>query len=189
MYKYDKERTLFIRETKEKDKNEIEKIHLAAFGGEFGQNVAKLALDLLVDNTAEPILSLAAIENDQIVGHVLFTKVSISGENVTAQMLGPLAVNPDMQKKGVGKLLVNEGLKRLKESGVDIVFVFGHPEYYPKFGFTVNAEKRGFNAPYAIPKEHADGWMVLEFKEEFTGNITGNVICADTLNHPKHWPQ
>mgnify|MGYP001549824990 CR=1 FL=1 len=180
---------MFIRKTKESDKNEIEKIHLAAFDGEHGQGVAKLTLDLLVDNTAEPILSLAAIENDQIVGHILFTKVSISNENVSAQILAPLAVRPDMQKKGIGTSLINEGLKQLKEFGVEIVFVLGHPEYYPRCGFIGKAESLGFKPSYPVPEKHADAWMVQELKEGLIGKIKGKVECSDALNHPEHWQE
>ncbi len=177
-----------IRKTNNSEINEIEKIHLAAFGEEKGPEVALLTLDLLNDKTAEPILSLAAIENDKMVGHVLFTKVTISCEQeVSAQILAPLAIHPDMQKKGVGKKLIKEGLKQLKESGVEIVFVLGHPDYYPRSGFIGKAEALGFIPPYSIPKKHEDAWMVLELKNGLIGKIKGNVTCSDVLSHPEHW--
>jgi predicted N-acetyltransferase YhbS len=83
-------------------------------------------------------------------------------------------------------MLITQGLKQLAESGVDLVFVLGHPDYYPKFGFQA-AGVLGFQAPYPIPSEHADAWMVQELKTGVFGNIEGRVQCSEVLNQPQHW--
>jgi putative acetyltransferase len=57
-------------------------------------------------------------------------------------------------------MLIREGLRKLKEIGVEMVFVLGHMKYYPQYGFTPDAGRLGFPAPYPIPPEHADAWMV-----------------------------
>lgn len=178
-----------IRKSNNSDKIEIKKIHLAAFGEEKGAVIAKLALDLLADKTAMPILSLVAIENNNIIGHIIYTKVQITGTNqpVIAQILAPLAVHPDAQSKGVGSKLINEGLKQLKESGTELVFVLGHPLYYPRCGFMPKAGKLGFEAPYFIPEEHAEAWMVQELNGKTIGTISGKVQCSEVLNQPEHW--
>ncbi|MBS3750563.1 MAG: N-acetyltransferase [Anaerolineales bacterium] len=152
------------------------------------KEIANLVLDLLADPTTKPFLSLVAFAEETIVGYILFTKVHImnSGQDVSASILAPLAVKPVYQNMGIGSLLVNEGIKQLKDMGFELVFVLGHPTYYPKFGF-IPAGKEGFEAPYSISQEHADAWMVKELKPGTIENTSGKVKCADTLNEPKYW--
>jgi putative acetyltransferase len=177
-----------IRPTKESDLHDVLLIHKAAFGNENGQEMADLVNGLLIDPSAMPILSLIAIKDNQAIGHILFTKAQIidSNQSISAVILAPLAVIPAAQSQGVGGQLINEGLKRLSESGVDLVFVLGHPEYYPRHGFK-KASILGFDAPYPIPQEHADAWMVQELRSGVIGSVSGKVQCSDVLNQPEHW--
>jgi predicted N-acetyltransferase YhbS len=148
---------LEIRKSTELDRNEIKIVHTKAFGEQKGPVIAKLADDLLDDKTAMPVLSLVAIEHEKIIGHIIFTKVKVSQttESVSAQILAPLAILPSDQNKGIGGKLIKEGLSQLKQSGVELVFVLGHPGYYPRSGFTP-AGALGYEAPYHIP-EGLDG--------------------------------
>ena len=177
-----------IRVSKESERNEILDIHRIAFGEEQGPVIAKLVDGLLDDETAKPILSLVAVDNGKLIGHILYTKATITQTEIPieARILAPLAVLPDGQKKGVGCDLINEGLKQLKTSGVELVFVLGHPGYYPRCGF-VPAGELGFEAPYPIPEEHAAAWMIQALNGDAIGRIKGKVQCAEVLNQPQHW--
>lgn len=150
---------------------------------------AKLTASLLKDNTAKPVLSLLAFYKNEAIGHILFTRVYI--DEMTNQplfhILAPLAVKPDYQKQGIGGLLIMEGLKRLKKMGSEMIFVLGHIEYYPKFGFVPDAQKIGFSAPFPIPEEFADAWMVQSLNSGKFHNKTGKIICANELNKAEHW--
>lgn len=182
------ERTLEIRVSKESERNEILNIHRIAFGEEKGPVIAKLVDDLFDDETAMPILSLVAVDFGRLMGSILYTKVTITQTEmpIEAQILAPLAIHPDEQNKGIGEAVINEGLSQLKASGTELVFVLGHPSYYPRCGF-VPAGKLGFEAPYPIPEEHADAWMVQELNGAVIGNATGTVKCSRILNEPQHW--
>jgi predicted N-acetyltransferase YhbS len=107
------------------------------------------------------VLSLVEIVDEAVVGHIVFTRAGItgSGAEVSAALLAPLAVHPASESRGIRSQQVREGLRRLPEAGVDLVFVLGHPGYYPRFGFTA-AGVKGFEAPYPIPQKNADAWMV-----------------------------
>ncbi len=177
-----------IRESKESDKSDIFNIHTLAFGKKEGPEIAELVADLFDDRTADPSLSLVAVEKNRLIGHILFTKATLSGhtDSVKIQLLAPLAIRPEFQKKGGGGRLIKEGLKRLKASGTQLVFVLGHPEYYPRSGFRP-AGVLGFSAPYPIPDEHAAAWMVLELVPGMIGSVHGQVRCSDGLDHPRHW--
>ncbi|MEW8049836.1 MAG: N-acetyltransferase [Candidatus Thiodiazotropha sp.] len=177
-----------IRESTEADKYGIEAVHIQAFGKNEGPEIAELVDDLLKDETAFPLLSLVAVVNDKIVGHVLYTNAVVrqSTESASAQLLAPLGVLPEAQNQGIGAQLISEGTRRLTKSGVELVFVLGHPNYYPRSGFRT-AGIIGFEAPYPIPEENADAWMVLELKEGIVGKVKGKIQCAKVLNQPQHW--
>ncbi|MCP3943255.1 MAG: N-acetyltransferase [Desulfobacteraceae bacterium] len=182
-----------VSNKKEQRQTEIENIHKAAFrktvSAEKAQEIVNLVHDLFDDETAMPIHSLVAIENEKLIGHVLFTKVTITDcpVEVEAQILAPLAVLPDCQSTGIGGRLIKEGLHLLKEAGTDLVFVLGHIDYYPRSGFINDAKSLGFEAPYYIPEEFAGAWMVMELSSGIIGKAKGKVECSDVLNQPQHW--
>jgi len=179
---------LEIRKSTEADRSDIEKIHTTAFGEEEGPEIVELVNGLFDDTTAKPILSLVAVEKDQLVGHILYTKAVLKGADtpVSIRLLAPLAVLPEAQAQGVGRKLIEEGLDHLREAGVDLVFVLGHPDYYPRCGF-IPAGVLGFEAPYPIPDEHAAAWMVHALREGVIGRVKGKIQCADVLDQPQHW--
>ena len=179
---------LKIRVATESDRSEILNIHRQAFGNEKGPVIAKLVDDLFDDETARPVLSLVAVDGEKLVGHILYTKAIITQTetSVSAQILAPLAILPVAQKRGIGQKLINEGLKQLQTSGTELVFVLGHPTYYPRCGFAP-AGLQGIEAPYPIPEEHSEAWMVQELNGDVLGRIHGKVKCSKVLNEPQHW--
>ena len=177
-----------IRESKPDDLNRVLQVEGQAFGDDEGPEIVDLVKGLLSDPSAMPLLSLLAESDQRTVGHILFTKAQITNfiDSVSAVILAPLAVIPEAQSQGIGGQLIKEGLKRLTESGVELVFVLGHPEYYPRHGFKPAGEL-GFEATYPIPVENANAWMVQDLQPGLIGRVSGKVICADVLNHPQYW--
>jgi predicted N-acetyltransferase YhbS len=179
---------LQVRKALESDGPGISAAVIAAFGMAQGNEIAELVTDLLADPSAQPVLSLVATIGDNVVGHILFTNAPIrhAQRGVSAVILAPLSVHPDCQGQGIGGRLVRAGLKQLQEAGVELVFVLGHPGYYPKYGFSA-AGTKGFDAPYPIPPENSAAWMVQELHPGVIGQVSGQVLCADALNDPRHW--
>lgn len=177
-----------IRLTTLDDEALIRSVHEAAFGPEQGRVIADLAVALLYDPTAQPLLSLFACGGDRPVGHVLFTRVRVgaSADAVPGQILAPLAVLPELHNQGIGTRLVEHGLELLEEEGCRLVFVLGHPAFYQRFGFQP-AGPLGLEPPHPIPAEHAEAWMVLELAEGTLGRVRGVVRCARALDDPQHW--
>lgn len=161
-------------------------LHRVAFGVAEGDDIAALVAQLDQDSTATPSTSLVAEQDGIVVGHVLFTAIQIPPNNVNAQILAPLAVAPTHHRQGIGSQLVREGLAHIKAQGNDVVFVLGNPAYYRRFGFA-SATPLGLYAPYPIPAQHADAWMVQAFEDGMIGRIQGTVQCANALNNPQYW--
>ncbi|MBW8349313.1 N-acetyltransferase [Bacillus sp. IITD106] len=121
-----------------------------------------------------PELSIVAEENSEIVGHILLSKASvIHGDKSTKVIvLAPIAVKPKYQKKGIGSMLINEGLKRVKELDYGLVLLIGHPSYYPKFGFKparqFGLELRQFDVPDEV-------FMVCELKAGELDHVQGEL--------------
>ncbi len=174
-----------IREAEETDYSAVLKIEREAFGYD---KEAQLVADLLSDPTAKPLYSILAFENNTAIGHILFTSARLEESSIdtSLSLLAPLAVLPNHQKQGVGGKLIEHGLNLLTGNGVDLVFVLGHPDYYPRYGFNP-AGMHGFEAPYPIPAEHADAWMVQELHPGTIGQVSGKVRCANMLDRPEHW--
>jgi len=176
---------MYIRETKDADLKDILFIEREAFNS---NKEADLTKDMLADPSANPLLSLIAYIEDQPAGHILFTAghLSNTSSKVTVSFLAPLAVIPKFQRQGIGGSLIKKGLQLLSKSGVELVFVLGHPEYYPRHGFTP-AGKLGFEAPYPIPEKHANAWMVQALRPGIIGSVSGEVVCCDALSKPELW--
>ena len=176
---------MVIRETSDSDLNDVLAVEREAFGYD---KEAELVRDLLADPSAKPSVSLPAFLDEQAVGHILFSAARLVGaaNKVSISILAPLAIVPDAQKQGIGGKLIERGLSILAKSAVDLVFVLGHPDYYPRHGFHP-AGKVGLEAPYPIPDEHADAWMVQALRPGLIGSIHGTVVCCDALNRPEHW--
>jgi len=175
---------MIIREAIASDLEWVLAVERAAFGSNEEANLVKY---LLADPSAEPIVSLLAFDEEEAVGHILFTRARLEPEApLSISILAPLAVVPDYQDQGIGGKLIEDGITVLKNMGTDLVFVLGHPGYYPRSGFQP-AGKLGYNSPFPIPEKDADAWMVRALRPEVLGYYRGTVICADAMNRPEYW--
>lgn len=181
---------MFVREAVDTDLDQILAVEEEAFGKDEGPEIAELIKALLSDPTAIPLLSVVAEEGGRVIGHILFSSAVLETPEERAKarvsLLAPLAVASHLQRRGIGGRLINAGLEILAARGVGLVFVLGHPEYYPRHGFQP-AIPLGFSPPYPIPEEVADAWMVQELKTGIIGNTKGKVLCAAALDRPEYW--
>ncbi len=146
-----------IRAETAEDIPEVRRVNELAFGQ---PNEAALVDRLRA--AAPTYISLVAVKDGQVVGHIFFSPVTMEAEDSAAAILGlaPMAVLPGYQKQGIGSQLVREGLRECGRIGCGAVVVLGHPEYYPRFGF-VPASQKGLRCEYEVPD---DVFMVTELK-------------------------
>ena len=155
-----------IRPESTADLDAIRQVNQLAFGRE---DEAQL-VDALRDS-GHVRISLVAEQDGEIVGHILFSQLVIitDGGATPALALAPMAVMPKAQRRGIGSALVRRGLDACREQGHRIVLVLGHPEYYPRFGFSA-ALARPLQSPFS-----GDAWMALALVPEALDGVVGRV--------------
>lgn len=134
-----------IRDESPTDIPAIHALNCAAFGSDLeAQLVDRLRADGLF------IRSRVAVTDGRIVGHILFSGVSIEadGQAVAVPSLAPMAVLPESQRSGIGSALIEDGIACCRRDGWPAIIVVGHPEYYPRFGFSTRTV-RHLDSPYA----------------------------------------
>lgn len=140
----------------------------------FGQDNEAHLTDMLRQGPGYiPELSLIALQDDLVVGFIMFTKVDILNGDARYETLAlaPMAVHPQYQKKGIGARLITQGLQNARDLGFASVIVLGHEHYYPKFGF-VPAAKWGIKVPVEVPE---NVFMAIELVPGSLTNISGVV--------------
>jgi putative acetyltransferase len=155
-----------IREETADDHPAIREVNRLAFGRE---DEGRL-VDALRDGGYARV-SLVAEVDGQIVGHILFSDLPIVTPEgtVPALSLAPMAVIPSHQRRGIGSMLVREGLRACQDAGHEIVIVLGHPEFYPRFGFSARLAER-LKAPIS-----GEAFMALELVPGALEGIEGEV--------------
>ncbi|TDC05661.1 N-acetyltransferase [Nonomuraea longispora] len=129
------------------DETAIRAVTAAAFGK---PEEADLVEALRRDPAWIPALSRVAVTGGRVVAHALLTRCHV-GET-PALALGPVAVAPEVQRQGLGTLVVEDALREARERGGSAVAVLGHPAYYPRFGFTT-ASRHGIGVAFDVPDE------------------------------------
>ncbi|MFQ5997172.1 MAG: GNAT family N-acetyltransferase [Dehalococcoidales bacterium] len=159
---------LTIRPETPEDVDSIRYVNKQAFSQE---NEAELIEKLR--NRGVLTISLVAIQDGEIVGHIAFSPVVIASEcsNFEAIALAPMAVLPAYQGKGIGSQMVRAGLEECLRLGHEIIVVLGYPDYYPRFGFVL-AGPRGIACEFEVPEE---AWMILELRKGALNGRRGTV--------------
>ena len=158
---------MLIRAEEQRDWAAVRAVNVSAFETPTEANL----VDALREQ-AQPLVSLIAEDNGVIVGHIMFSPVSLAG-HLEPRIMGlpPMAIAPEHQRRGIGSALVRAGFERCKQLGFGAVVVLGHPAYYPRFGFSSSA-RFGIGCEYDVPEEV---FMVAELEAGFLDGATGKV--------------
>ena len=162
-----------VRVESDDDYTRIGEIHRLAFGQ---PDEARLVEELRKDDRFDSALSLVAVRDADLVGHILFSTIHIETNDgdVPAQALAPMAVLPECQNQGIGSDLVRAGLAACRQAKHSIVIVLGHADYYPRFGFTP-AGRYGIRYPFPVPDE---AFMAIALMPGALESVAGMVRYA-----------
>lgn len=164
-----------IRAEREADGQAVHGVNESAF-----ETGAEASLVEKLRASARPLISLVAVEDNAIVGHILFTPVTLSDHDETKIMgLAPMAVLPSQQNQGIGSKLVRAGLEHCKRLEFGAVVVLGHPTYYPRFGF-VPSVKFNIKSEYDVPD---DVFMAMELEPGYLGGKSGTIKFHPEFNN------
>ena len=157
---------MIVRHEERQDIAAIRYVNEQAFGGAGEAN----AIDALRDRGVA-MLSLVAVIDDRVVGHLLFTPAAIESADHTWPALGlaPLAVLPEYQRQGIGTALMKAGLAECAQLGHERIIVLGHPAYYPRFGFQ-RASQYGIRFEFEAPDEAC---MILALSPGALDGVSG----------------
>ena len=158
---------VLIRKEQSNDISAIRHVNERAF-----KEPAEAKLVDLLRDAEKAVISLVALDNENVVGHILFSQVTVTvnPDNFQALGLAPMAVLPTYQRQGIGSQLVHRGLEECRIQGYDLVFVLGHQKFYSRFGFS-RAGVYGFNNEYNAD----ESFMVLELQEGTLSTMSGMV--------------
>ena len=176
---------MHIRIATSLDREDIRRVHLCAFPEGEREIVSELAINLLSEEATPEIISLVAENDGAVLGHVAFSPVKIeNNENLLGYILAPLGVKTKYQKCRIGSKLIENGLQRLLEMGVNILFVYGDPKYYSRFGFNTDAASR-YTPPYKL--QYPFGWQAIALNECKIAKAPVKIACVTSLCDPELW--
>ncbi len=160
--------TVTIRNEQPADVAAIDRVVEEAFGQ---RDEADLVVELRREKAV--LVSLVALIGEQVVGHIAFTRAEIVGAECTwpVAALAPVAVLPDSQRGGIGIALVEQGIVACRALPMPAILVLGHPEYYPRFGFTPASQVR-VECPWPAPDE---AFLALELETGFFAEVAGTL--------------
>lgn len=123
-------------------------------------------------------VSLVAIDEGELVGHILFADVGVTVDDrpVRALALAEMAVHQDQQRTGIGSRLVGDGLDAAQALQTEAVLVLGHPTYYPRFGFSAERARH-----LRVPFRGGDAFMALELRQGALDGVVGQVTYPEAF--------
>jgi putative acetyltransferase len=155
---------MIIRQEQFSDRNSIGKVILAAFAAHpHSQGNEQDIVDALRAAQALTV-SLVAVEGDEVVGHIACSPVSINDELSHWFGLGPVAVRPDRQSRGIGAALVRAAIDQLRARNAEGIVLLGEPSYYQRFGFTARPELQ-------LPGAPASHFLALPLRDRLASGV------------------
>ncbi len=179
---------ILIRQEQKKDWQAVERLTRAAFWRE--ERIGKIGVGAVEHYMVHKMRGREGIENltfvaevdDRVVGHIIYSVGSYilqpDGEKKAVLNFGPVSVLPKYQKQGVGSALMIHSIQKAKELGYGGIVFFGHPTYYPKFGF---GEAKDFNITTA-EGNNFPAFMAMELQKGYFDNVSGKFIDTAIYN-------
>jgi putative acetyltransferase len=176
-------RTIYSPDHTDAIKNLFTTVFSDSEGQSEGTLIGNLAYELMTETDSKDLYGFVAVEHEIIIACIFFSRLTFQS-GIRAFLLSPVAVHTDYQGKGIGQQLINDGLKRLKDEGVELVMTYGDPNFYAKVGFHPVKEET-IKAP--LPLTYPEGWLGQSLMGNSVTPIAGRPSCVKALNKPAYW--
>jgi putative acetyltransferase len=160
---------VIIRAETPADYDDIRRINDEAFGSTIE---AKLVAAMRASDRFVPELSLVAVSGGQTLGHVISSYVDLVPGTRRVLQVGPLAVLPPHQRRGIGSALMHETIRVAEERGEPLLLIEGNPKYYGRFGFT-RADEAGIEPP---PEAHGPQYFMIRPLAAYDPGFRGRAV-------------
>jgi putative acetyltransferase len=166
---------------------EIKSLFRMVFSDSEGESegilIGNLAYELILETDKKDLYGFIATEDGKIIGCIFFSRLTFKSD-VCAFLLSPVAVHTDHHGKGIGQNLINYGIKKLKEEGVELVMTYGDLDFYSKVGFKPICEEV-VKAPFKLT--YPEGWIGQSLISDTVEPIAGQSSCVKALDKPEYW--
>jgi predicted N-acetyltransferase YhbS len=152
-----------------------------------GKAAGKLSADLLSTTKENDLCGFVALENEKVVGCILCSRLTFEqphDDSPNAFMLSPVAVDKKSQGKGIGQQLIDFGINKLKQDGIELLVTYGDPYYYIKVGFNP-VSTQIITPPYKLSM--AEGWLAQSLSGRSVESMTGTIVCVPAFNNEAFW--
>ncbi|MEP0941853.1 MAG: N-acetyltransferase [Rhizobiaceae bacterium] len=156
----------------------------ASEGADEGRLIGDLVTEILESQLPEEVGVFSALENEQLVGCIIFTPLTYSQDPRSVRLLSPVAVRTDHHNAGVGQKLIRFGLETLQQRRVDVVVTYGDPRFYSKVGFAQITEQVA-KAPLEL--QHPQGWLAQSLTAKTVEPLIGPCECIEAFDKPALW--
>ncbi|MDT8446632.1 MAG: N-acetyltransferase [bacterium] len=148
-----------------------------------GRIVGRLAFDLLTQTEPEDLFAIAAWEEEDLVGCIIFSRMRFELE-LPAFLMAPVGVHSEHQRKGVGQGLIRHGLTELAKRGIQLVLTYGDPKYYGKTGFR---QVTAHEIPPPFELSQPIGWLAQRLDGQRIRPIEGRSTCVAAMHKQEYW--
>jgi putative acetyltransferase len=156
----------------------------ASEGPDEGALIGGLVHDLLADTPRDDIRVFCAEDEGNIIGAVIFTRLTYPADPHIVFLLSPMAVASERQRKGIGQALLSHALQALRFEGIQIAVTYGDPNFYGRVGFRRITEDQA-RAP--LPLSFPHGWIGLSLTGDVMPTLQGPSTCVSALNRSDVW--
>lgn len=167
------------------DIQEITAVYHNSFPSEEADATCNLMCALTRGKSQPETFAIGYRKDGRLVGAVGFSPVYFEHEqSISGYILAPLAVHSDFQRQGIATRMIEHGKKILTEKGVDVIFVYGDPKYYERYGFVASLGEL-FIPPY--PLEYPFGWQAMQLSKKTIKQAQYKFTCVPALSDPSLW--
>ncbi len=156
----------------------------ASEGADEGALIGDLSRNLMQTTPENDLFVFLAHRDHTLVAAIIFSRLTYKADDRSVFVLGPVAVATDQQGQGIGQAILQHGLGKLTQAGVDVAVTYGDPTYYSKVGFEPVSQD-AVAAPFDL--QYPQGWLAQSLTGGPLSTLAGPCTCVPAFDDPAFW--